>query len=112
MILTYLELLGKKSSDNGKNLLKWNWYGISSNPSITLDIILNHPELPWDWSGVSYNPNITINDVFNRLNSPSRKVERLSLVKKYCEELEEGRLADAKKRSNNLVILDVSNNSM
>ncbi len=37
----------------------WNWYWISQNPNITLDIILNNPDKPWDWPGISRNPNIT-----------------------------------------------------
>ena len=29
------------------------------NPGITMDDIINHPELPWNWKGISENPNIT-----------------------------------------------------
>ena len=43
---------------------------ISSHPSITLDYILEHPQIPWHWPGVSYNPNITIQHVKNHPELP------------------------------------------
>ena len=36
-----------------------SWYGISSNPNITWDIIRDNPEREWNWNGISLNPNIT-----------------------------------------------------
>ena len=38
---------------------KLDWGFITTNPGITMDDIINHPELPWDWFGISLNPNIT-----------------------------------------------------
>ena len=37
-----------------------NWYALSQNPNITMDIIKENLELPWDWGCISRNPNITI----------------------------------------------------
>ena len=37
----------------------WNWGYLSSNPNITVDIVLAHPDIPWNWVGLSRNPNIT-----------------------------------------------------
>ena len=39
---------------------KLNWYNISYNPNITMEIIENNPDKPWDWYDISYNPNITM----------------------------------------------------
>ena len=39
--------------------LPWDWYGLSSNPNITFDIILTHLDKPWNWNYISLNPNIT-----------------------------------------------------
>jgi hypothetical protein len=40
--------------------LPWNWHDLSTNPNITMDMVLSHPELPWNWFGLSSNPNITL----------------------------------------------------
>lgn len=39
---------------------KFNWPLLSSNPAITLEMILAHPEFPWDWCYISSNPNLTV----------------------------------------------------
>ena len=31
----------------------WNWYIISYNPNITMEIIEKYPDKPWDWGGIS-----------------------------------------------------------
>ncbi len=46
-----------------KSIIKWNWQQVSSNPGITAEDILNHPELPWDDTYISSNPNIRIEHV-------------------------------------------------
>ena len=33
----------------------WNWFSISRNPNITMNEILEHPELPWNWYELSSN---------------------------------------------------------
>ncbi len=38
---------------------RWGWYGISSNPNITWEIIQKYSNLPWNWNGLSINPNTT-----------------------------------------------------
>ena len=40
----------------------WHWGGVSCNPNITWDIIINNLDTdiyPWNWSKISRNPNIT-----------------------------------------------------
>ena len=31
----------------------WDWYEISGNPSITMEMINNNPDKHWDWSAIS-----------------------------------------------------------
>jgi len=38
----------------------WNWYGISYNPTITMDIIEKYPVKQWNWYWISSNPNLTM----------------------------------------------------
>ena len=33
----------------------WNWYWLSSNPSITFAIVEANPDKPWDWETLSEN---------------------------------------------------------
>ena len=33
----------------------WNWYWISYNPNLTMDIIKEYHDRPWDWYAISYN---------------------------------------------------------
>jgi hypothetical protein len=52
---------------------QWNcmdWYNISSNPNITIEIIENHPDKPWDWRGVSSNSNITMDIIEKHFDKP------------------------------------------
>ena len=35
---------------------KWEWYELSYNPSITWEIVQQHPEKSWNWSGLSSKP--------------------------------------------------------
>jgi hypothetical protein len=39
--------------------IRWNWTELSRNPSITAQDIFTHPELPWD-EFIIQNPNITL----------------------------------------------------
>ena len=48
----------------------WNWYGISMNPNITMDIIEQHPDKPWDWESISFNQNIRIETILKYPDKP------------------------------------------
>jgi hypothetical protein len=45
--------------------IPWDWSGLSYNPNITMQFVLDHQDKPWDWWGLSRNPNISINDVLD-----------------------------------------------
>jgi len=40
--------------------LPWDWAGINRNPNLTMDMVLAHPEKQWVWSLVSKNPNLNM----------------------------------------------------
>ena len=46
-------------------LVSWDWKCLSTNPNITFENVLDHPEKEWNWSWLSANPNITFEDVLN-----------------------------------------------
>ncbi len=48
----------------------WDWFGISSNPNITWEIIQRYPGLSWKWSELSRNPNITWEIIQANLDKP------------------------------------------
>ena len=39
---------------------EWDWYFISSNPNITMEVIINNLDKPWNWGEISSNPNLTM----------------------------------------------------
>jgi len=42
----------------------WDWYELScNNPNISIDDIINHPELPWSFYGINHRKDITLNDI-------------------------------------------------
>jgi len=43
--------------------MNWDWFELSSNPSITFDDVKAYPAKPWDWCALSLNPSITFEDV-------------------------------------------------
>lgn len=46
-----------------KDQLPWDWKGLADNPTITLEDILSHPELPWDLNRVvRYSPHPWLDD--------------------------------------------------
>ena len=47
-----------------------DWYEISKNPDITMDIIQNNPNKPWNWVGLSLNPNITLDFIQSNQDKP------------------------------------------
>ena len=51
----------------------WNWHWVSSNPAVTMQDIINHPEYPWDYFYVSLNPNLNFTFILkspNIMNHP------------------------------------------
>lgn len=40
-----------------------DWWMLSANPNITIDMVEKYPDLPWRWDGLSRNTNMTINIV-------------------------------------------------
>jgi hypothetical protein len=42
----------------------WDWYELSfNNPNISIDDIINNPELPWSFYGIHRRKDITLNDI-------------------------------------------------
>ena len=54
---------------NNNSDKQWNWYFISLNPNITMEII-NNPDKPWDWKCISHNPNLTIKMINDNPDKP------------------------------------------
>ena len=50
--------------------LNWDWISISSNPNITIEFIESNMDLPWDWNGLSLNPNINMNFINKYYDKP------------------------------------------
>jgi hypothetical protein len=48
---------------------RWNWYRITKNKSVTMDIIRDFPFLPWVVKAISENPNIDISMIKRYSNS-------------------------------------------
>src|SRR3954465_2989882 len=48
----------------------WDWYGLSQNPNITWQAILDNLDKPWNWYYISHNPNITWKNIYDNLDKP------------------------------------------
>ena len=48
----------------------WDWNNLSSNPSITFDLVEAHPEKPCNWEFLSSNPSITFDNVVANPGKP------------------------------------------
>jgi hypothetical protein len=48
-----------------KNL---DWFNVSYQKNITMQMVIDHPECPWDYEGLSLNPNLTAEFLFNNIN--------------------------------------------
>lgn len=48
----------------------WDWKGVSSNPNLTLDFVLAHPEKGWSWLDISSNQNIKLKDIIEHMDLP------------------------------------------
>ena len=51
---------------------RWDWGTISYNsykiPSLTVDVLVQHKDLPWNWDELSKNKNITADDILRTLH--------------------------------------------
>jgi len=75
--------------------IEWNMFRLSANRAITLDIIVNNPHPDcgeWNWEGVSHNPNLTWEFVLNNMDKDWnwRDISRLpeitwDIVQEYSE---------------------------
>lgn len=64
------KLLGVKTYDEKVDFVKTNLprdHGISCMSIITMDLVMDNPDLPWNFSLLSMNPNLTI-EVINRFS--------------------------------------------
>ena len=50
-----------------KHIRVCDWLRFSSNPSLTIDQVLNNLDLPWSWQNVVLNPSITLDDILQHL---------------------------------------------
>ena len=48
--------------------LNWNWELLSEHKNITMEMIQNNPKLNWDYYKISSNPNLTINFIKHNFN--------------------------------------------
>ena len=61
-----IDIVNKFSDKN------WDWYWLSSNPSITFDHVLANPDKPWNWNGLSSKV----------IKFPQQRIEFLDLLSK------------------------------
>jgi hypothetical protein len=53
-----------------RNIIKgWDWYKLSSNPNITMEIIIDNPYVLFDKKGLLQNSSITIQDIETKNNN-------------------------------------------
>jgi len=50
--------------------LPWNWYGVSRNPSVTIDVVKSAPHLRWEFMSLSSNKSIGIMDILQNAHMP------------------------------------------
>ena len=81
----------------------WEWYSISRNPNITMEIIEKHPEKPWDWYWISQNPNITMEIIETYPEKPWnwRGISQnpnitMEIIEKYIDKIKFQRLSQNK----------------
>ena len=69
----YIQIADKSWDDKYINFIKsisteyWNWYTLSGNSNIKMEMVNDNPQLPWNWKGLSKNPNITIDFISNNI---------------------------------------------
>ncbi len=66
----------------------WNWYGISINPNITMEHIEANPGKPWNWSAISMNPNITLENIeanLDKINFTSLSSNKFTFIRKQYQ---------------------------
>ena len=47
-----------------------DWFELSSNPNLTMEMILIHIDKSWDWFNISQNPNLTMEMIVNNPECP------------------------------------------
>lgn len=69
---------------------EWNYFNLSSNSHITIDIIKANPGKPWSFQGLSTNPNLTIEYFIENINKQwdfrdlsEHRIITLDIIKKY-----------------------------
>ena len=50
--------------------LEWDWFFVSQNLSVTMEIILANIDEDWSWKCLSRHPNVTMSDIESRLHFP------------------------------------------
>ena len=70
--------------------LNWDYFQLSSNKNITIDIIKSQPNKPWKFNGLSSNPNLTIEYFLEKLDKPwnfkdlsNHRIITLEIVNQY-----------------------------
>ena len=48
-----------------KYRIEWDWYDLSQNENISMQDVIENPDLPWEYGGMSSNPNLTIKYVYD-----------------------------------------------
>ena len=48
----------------------WDWYGLSKNPTITMEFVEKYLDKPWNWYVLFENLNITLEFIENYLDKP------------------------------------------
>ena len=51
--------------DNSNNFSECDWNNLSCNKGISIDDMVNNPQLPWDYLHMLYHPSITMKDVIS-----------------------------------------------
>jgi len=73
--LSYHEHLSIDLILNNLDHTEWNWYGVSKNSNITMEIVNQNPALPWNNRGLSRNPNLTIDQVLKCLEIEQNELD-------------------------------------
>ena len=50
-----MDVVKKDGNNNVMKLINWDWYSLSSNPTLTWEVIYDNQYEPWNWEHLSYN---------------------------------------------------------
>ena len=56
----------------------WIWCRVSQNPNLTLDYVLSHPQIPWDWDLINYSMRLRNGAAEHRKRSPDWNPTKMS----------------------------------